>query len=89
VPDNPEPDNPEPDVPEPDVPEPDVSEPEARQPALAVNPWAVPPEHRQQRSTSTRIFLGVTVAACAVMGLFVVAGVVLMIAFSGSRFGIM
>jgi hypothetical protein len=51
------------------------------------DPWAAPPPGPERRSRSTRIFLGVTVAACAVMGLFLVAGVVLMIAFSGSRFG--
>ena len=55
------------------------------EPAPPVNPWSVP--LHAKRSTSQRILIGLSVVGCTVAGLYIVAGVLLMIVVSNSRAG--
>jgi hypothetical protein len=56
-------------------------------PEPPADPWVVPaqpPGQRPPRSTGYKVVLGLTVTICVFMGLFIVAGAVLVIALSNS-----
>jgi hypothetical protein len=65
-----------------------VSVPRDDEPRDTSDPWAAPDPRsgrRPPRSTGYKVFLGLTVTICVLMGLFMVAGAVFFVALSNSR----